>query len=1062
MDMPTSNVEIFYGSDIPTLEGFLCNRIREHKQSDIFKPVVIVCGSNIIADYLRIRLINYLSAIVNVHIYTISSLTKQLNYLSDFSSRISLPNGLKTAQIIRILKSINLNIFDEVKDLPGFQLAFKYVLDDIDEAGIDESIVKQYNLDKGYLGEKNWREVLLIWRSLQKLIPPFRNEIDDLLYAGNKGFEFKNYFGCDRLIVYGFYDFNAVQEDFFFNLSKDINLEFIVPAYPTTDIYGSAFDFVNVRLTRWENRFNKKAQLIDIYEDSKHIDFAKRLFRYAPITKPVDLSKHNFNIEIISCQSPLDEVRAVVGRIQSLLIKEQVPLNRIAIVMWNYKLYSTLFKENLLKAEIPFCEAIPKPFAQTKIGQTVLKFLSFSPKALSSKKLRDFLAEYPLKLSEFRIEPDLVEWELIIIQTGIIEGDKTEWIKALDKLSEEQQSEYLDKEKERINLGQLECFKEFLLCLFGYLESLSNKPNYLKIIEIISYLAERWLPDCDDKTILINSFKGVSKDINFSDVFDFEDIGTIVLSYLNELRLPSEIWREGVLLATPASARGLTFEYLFLPGFAQSWVPSSISESSILDDNERVLINRILSKTDFYPLPVKEERKQEERLLFAILTNAAEKMVIFSFPKYELGGGEPVIPSRYLMEFCRVWIGASLEIDALYQLPFFYDESRLEDRFWPEISLSEYDYISGWLNKHNIGELSDKLIADILSDRYSKVIYPQSVYNARRDRTKFTIWDGVSDYHQPFQAYKDILTVNVSEIEEWAKCPFRSLVSRRLGLVELEEPEARLTIESHIIGLLIHRALARLFRIAESKFNPLDKIHLDESSKIMGQILEELYIWALRRWPAPIGIWNAVFFAIRQRIMGCLNHMVETEDINVESKVEFSVEAQYELEIENVPNLRLQGRIDRLDITKDGKSIRVIDYKTGKVSVRDNNIESGTSIQLPFYMKMIFDSNPKIDPKSSVGELLVIDSDGKVNKVKFEGSEVINQNDSLKQILYGFIWSRLKSIYPPLPINEEVCKSCPVERVCDKKGRRFAQFKCEKDNRVDILLSIRGNSNVKR
>ncbi|MEM4266787.1 MAG: PD-(D/E)XK nuclease family protein, partial [Candidatus Nanoarchaeia archaeon] len=45
----------------------------------------------------------------------------------------------------------------------------------------------------------------------------------------------------------------------------------------------------------------------------------------------------------------------------------------------------------------------------------------------------------------------------------------------------------------------------------------------------------------------------------------------------------------------------------------------------------------------------------------------------------------------------------------------------------------------------------------------------------------------------------------------------------------------------------------------------------------------------------------------------------------------------------------IRGKIDRIDVTPDGKFALVIDYKTGK-RFKASSLENGTCLQLPLYL----------------------------------------------------------------------------------------------------------------
>tara|TARA_B100002051_G_C16745775_1_gene647521 strand:+ start:8529 stop:11528 length:3000 start_codon:yes stop_codon:yes gene_type:complete len=81
--------------------------------------------------------------------------------------------------------------------------------------------------------------------------------------------------------------------------------------------------------------------------------------------------------------------------------------------------------------------------------------------------------------------------------------------------------------------------------------------------------------------------------------------------------------------------------------------------------------------------------------------------------------------------------------------------------------------------------------------------------------------------------------------------------------------------------------------------------------------------------------------------------------INANHKVEFAVSVTLETGLEELPELKLTGKLDRLDFDESGRLLRVVDYKTGKPKTR-NHIEGKTKDstgdykrQLVFYALML-------------------------------------------------------------------------------------------------------------
>jgi len=148
--------------------------------------------------------------------------------------------------------------------------------------------------------------------------------------------------------------------------------------------------------------------------------------------------------------------------------------------------------------------------------------------------------------------------------------------------------------------------------------------------------------------------------------------------------------------------------------------------------------------------------------------------------------------------------------------------------------------------------------------------------------------------------------------------------------------------------------------------------------------------------------------------------------------------------------VNLKGRIDRIDLTRDGKRARVRDYKTGKVFAKANDFQGGTTLQLPLYLhaaRQLLDRLHKgIEVESA--EYYSI-KDGK--RVGFEGSELKAKEDKLQEILKTIAGSIEDGIFIAVPDGQ--CRYSDLEIVCGSWTQILFKRKA-KDPRVKGYLEM--------
>jgi ATP-dependent helicase/nuclease subunit B len=170
----------------------------------------------------------------------------------------------------------------------------------------------------------------------------------------------------------------------------------------------------------------------------------------------------------------------------------------------------------------------------------------------------------------------------------------------------------------------------------------------------------------------------------------------------------------------------------------------------------------------------------------------------------------------------------------------------------------------------------------------------------------------------------------VTRIETWMRDPYSIYAERILRLRKLKPLEQ--DMDAALRGTLVHKVLERFIETFKNDIPP------HAQSVLMGMIDEELNV--LTDDPALIALW-------RPRLEKMSEWLVFQERKWREDMIVTLMEKQGHFTL-SLPdgNFTLTAKADRIDVTKDGTSAAIIDYKSaGSFSAK--GIKNGTYPQLP-------------------------------------------------------------------------------------------------------------------
>ena len=225
----------------------------------------------------------------------------------------------------------------------------------------------------------------------------------------------------------------------------------------------------------------------------------------------------------------------------------------------------------------------------------------------------------------------------------------------------------------------------------------------------------------------------------------------------------------------------------------------------------------------------------------------------------------------------------------------------------------------------------------------------QQLDTGRRTGTPFAETGRAVDYVRDLEVRKVLgrrfgpeRALSVTGIEAYRRCPHRFYLERVLGLET--PPEPQFEIDASRWGLVIHRCLHLLY-----EKGPVPLTELADRARAALDV-------ALREYELP-----AFWSEMTRRVFD--NFMPRFEEIEKEERDRGFLpnRTEHTLEGEVADGIRIRGRLDRLDESKD--AVRIIDYKTGSAGIRPKQVTvDRTHVQLPLYCRLVEEpSGRKVD-----------------------------------------------------------------------------------------------------
>ena len=273
-------------------------------------------------------------------------------------------------------------------------------------------------------------------------------------------------------------------------------------------------------------------------------------------------------------------------------------------------------------------------------------------------------------------------------------------------------------------------------------------------------------------------------------------------------------------------------------------------------------------------------------------------------------------------------------------------------------------------------------------------------------------------------------TVPVSAIEAAASCPFKAFAGRVLGARAVDDVGDPLGPRER--GDLVHRALHRAYEAAYAlPPSATDARRIEEARSAAARAVElDAPSGPLRR-EGKRRIVDDVIALLADELAASpeLTYRFGERRFGAgEGEPWGPLALPDEAAAAEGAAVWVEGRIDRVDASPDGRRIRVIDYKTSR-AVPSTKKLGPAAFQLPLYAKVLARQGPTELSVAYVSAAAILAGHRKREAARVLDEDEIDAFAKRAAAVVASVWS---GQVPPRPIHPSACRRCAARDICRK------------------------------
>lgn len=653
------------------------------------------------------------------------------------------------------------------------------------------------------------------------------------------------------------------------------------------------------------------------------------------------------DIKLFLANNSYSEIENVANNIIELIRDEGYRYKDISIITKEIDEYSSLIKSIFQKYNIPVFIDEKKDLNQNILVKYIIAVLDIFSKSWNLEAIINYL--------KTGFVSDITNDDIYILENyckkcGITGFKKftNEWNIVTD--SKEDIQRLNDVRAKLVNplikfkeeLGKNKTVRDITKSIYVFLEEnnikeiLLDKINNLNEtgnIDLANIYSTSWdlLIDILDELVLILGNEKIS----------FENYTNLLKVGFNNSslgKIPATL--DEVIVGDVDRTRSGKKKAIFIIGLNDGKFPSVSKNEGFINDEERVYLkeNGIeLAKT------TKEQIYDENFNIYKAFGVAEEKLFL-SYSASD-NDGKGLRKSVLINKLKKIFPNLKEESDIVQTKTYISSKDITFDllllNFRKYLNGEEIDYI--WLETYKIYS-EDEEYKEKLEKAVQGFYYSNLGENINKENLE--------------KLYGDTLRTSISKLESYKRCPFSYYLKYGLKLSDRTE----LKLEKLDTGTLMHDIIDDFFELLKEKNISVKEIQDEEIERIIEEILNNKLLLKQNYIFNSIPKYVVLTKRLKKVIIRAVKYIINTlkfSDFKVlGTEIEFGENKQYEpiqINLEDGKKVEIIGKIDRIDIAenKDGRYIRIIDYKSSVKSIDLNEVVAGIQIQLLTYLDAV-------------------------------------------------------------------------------------------------------------
>jgi len=404
-----------------------------------------------------------------------------------------------------------------------------------------------------------------------------------------------------------------------------------------------------------------------------------------------------------------------------------------------------------------------------------------------------------------------------------------------------------------------------------------------------------------------------------------------------------------VMIGDLVRSQSSVIKALFILGMNDGIFPAPVEGEGLFSDEEaRMMIEKGISFAE----DIRRKVYEENLLAYHAFTRPSEKLYLsYAFSDEE---GKALRPSIYLGSIKKRFPLLHEELELL--------EHRSEDHALTNISnpRSTFKYLVQSLREY----VDNQNCFPVFQEVYHWYLQNSEWEEITKKMIEALFYSNLEDSISPehiAKLYGSPMYSSVSKLETFNECPFKFFI--RYGLRAKERKKFEISVPD--IGTILHETLKIFAEHIDAEGIPwrsLSKVQSDELvSSTMDQLLLENKSTIFTSSARYQYLYSRLKRIVKRSVWALTTHVQRGAFEPTEVELAFSEDPDgmppIIIELSNGEQIKLTGRIDRLDILKVGDTsyLKVIDYKSGAKSFNLEEVYYGIQLQLLLYLDALIE-----------------------------------------------------------------------------------------------------------